>query len=50
MSSIYPFSVDVYVDIVLDLLRWHYRMKITAAQPNFKVLSLSNTANDLVLF
>ena len=26
------------------------RLKITAAQPNFKVLSLSNTTNDLVLF
>ena len=26
------------------------RLKSTAAQPNFKVLSLSNTTNDLVLF
>ena len=26
------------------------RLKITAARPNFKVLSLSNTTNDLVLF
>lgn len=26
------------------------RLKSTEAQPNFKVLSLSNTTNDLVLF